>query len=223
LQDAIAPFQQTLQAQGIDAPTAVKTLLEAHYKLTQGTMESRQAAYKDLGTRLGLPAALVTNGSEPVTPLDPRLQTIEQQLQELRDAQTRQQQTALQTAREKASQEVSAFVSETNKDGTPTHVFFDECHDAIVTFLKAGDSLQEAYDKAVWANPVTREKSKLAYFQTESEKAKERARLDALPKQKARGVNVRSQDTQRPPTDPLGSMEDTLRATAKSIRERTVH
>jgi hypothetical protein len=215
LQAAMAPYQPTLQAQGIDAPTAVRTLLEAHYKLTSGTLESRQAAYRDLGTRLGIPGS-ATNTTES-TPIDPRIQTLEQKLDQMHQVLTQQQQAALQAAQQKASVEVGAFAAD------PTHAFFDECHEDIVKFLKAGDSLQEAYDKAVWANPVTREKNKQSWFQTETEKQKERARLDALPKQKARGVNVNGRDTQRTPTDPLGSMEETLRSTFRTIKEKTVH
>jgi hypothetical protein len=73
----------------------------------------------------------------------------------------------------------------------------------------------------VWANPVTRAKE-LARVQTETEtKFKENARLTALPKKQAAGVNVRSRDSQRAPTDTAeGTMEDTLRSTLKSIKDR---
>lgn len=215
IQKVLAPYQPLLQSKGLDAPRAIDDMLGAYSRLTQGTIEQRQTALLTIAKNLQIP--LPTAGIEPTTPIDPRIQTLEQQFQEIRDAQTRQQQAALTAAREKASAEVNAFASD------PKNALFDECHEDIVKFIKAGDSLQEAYDKAVWANPVTREKQKLSYFQTESEKAKERARLDALPKQKARGVNVNGKDTQRPPTDPLGSMDDTLRSTFKAIKEKTVH
>lgn len=212
---ALAPYQPLLQSRNLDAPTVIRDLMNQYGQLTQGTVEQRQSALTRMAQHLQIPMPAV--GTDPnAPPVDPRLQTIEQQLQELRDIQTRQQQAALNAAQEKATVEVNAFASD------PAHVLFDECYEDIVKLLKAGDSLQEAYDKAVWANPVTREKQKLSYFHTESEKAKERARLDALPKQKARGVNVKSHDAQRPPTEPLGSLEDTMRATARSMRERTV-
>ena len=37
---------------------------------------------------------------------------------------------------------------------TKAHPYFDEVADDIIALLKTGASLQEAYDKAVWANPV---------------------------------------------------------------------
>ena len=217
IQDVLTPYQGLLQSKGLDAPRAIDDMLGAYSRLTQGTVEQRQSALLQVAKNLGIPVPGMQATDPAASPVDPRIQTLEQQFQEIRDAQVRQQQLALQAAQEKANAEVNTFASD------PKNAFFDECHEDIVKFIKAGDSLQEAYDKAVWANPVTREKQKQAYFQTESEKAKERARLDALPKQKARGVNVKSQDTQRPPTDPLGSMEDTLRSTLKTIKERTTH
>ena len=216
LQDTIAPFDPIIRGQGLEPVTAIKALLSAQQRLTTGTLQERQAAYKELGQRLGFPQETAQgNGQVIDTPLDPRVQVLQQQFEQLNQALTAQQQTALHAAREKASQEVAAFASD------PTHSLFDECADEIVKFIQAGESLQEAYDKAVWANPVTREKQRQSWFQTETEKAKERARLDALPKKQAKGVNVHSRDTVRPPTDPLGSMDDTLRSTLKSIKERT--
>ena len=67
-------------------------------------------------------------------------------------------------------------------------------------------------------NPMIFEQEKTR-FQTEAvEKFKENARLDSLPKKKAASVNVHSRETQVAPTEPLGSMEDTIRA---SFRART--
>lgn len=216
MQDIITPYAHLLQADGLDATQAVQRLLRAQQHLTTGTLESRQAAYEDLGKRLNLQPPAQTNGAEP-SPIDPRIQSLEQQFQQIQRIQTAQQQAALEAARSKASQEVEAFA------GDPKNALFDECYEDIVRFIQSGDSLQEAYDKAVWANPVTREKQVQARLQTETEKARERARLDALPKQKARGVNVKSRETSRTPTDPLGSMEDTMKKTMVAIKNKTIH
>lgn len=216
MQDVLTPYEPLLQSKGLDAPTVMKDLLQTYTNLTQGSVEQRQAALRTMATHLQIPLP-GTNGTEPTPTIDPRIHALEQQFTQLNQVMTQQQQQALQAAKTKAAAEVEAFASD------PKNALFDECHEDIVKFLKAGDSLQEAYDKAVWANPVTREKSKLAYFQTESEKAKERARLDALPKQKARSVNVQSRDTQRTPTDPVGSMDETLRSTFKAIKDKTAH
>lgn len=216
IQETIAPFEPIIRAQGVEPVTAIRALLTAQQRLTMGTLQERQAAYRELGQKLGFPEVTAQgNGQVTETPLDPRIADLQQRFDQLNQALTAQQQTALQAAREKASQEVATFASD------PAHSLFDECAEDIVKFIKAGDSLPDAYEKAVWANPVTREKQRKQWFDQETEKAKERARLDALPKKQAKSVNVQSRDTARTPTDPLGSMDDTLRATFKAIKERT--
>jgi hypothetical protein len=120
----------------------------------------------------------------------------------------------LKVAQDDVKKELDAFIAD------PAHSLFDDCADDIARFVSQGLSLQDAYDKAVWANPVTREKQVQSRLQTEAEKAKERARLDALPKKKAAGVNVRGRETQRTPTEPLGSMEETMRETLAKIKGR---
>lgn len=214
-QEVIAPFQATLQAQGLDAPLAVQSLLQAHQRLTSGTPEQRQAAYRQLGENLGFTTGQTT--TEPQPAIDPTVKQLQEQFQQIQQVLTAQQQEAFTAARTKASQEVEAFASD------PKNALFDECYEDIVKFIKAGDSLQEAYDRAVWANPVTREKSVQARLQTETEKAKENARLTALPKLKAKGVNVRGRDTLRTPTESIGSIEETARATLREMRSRTAH
>ncbi len=211
-QDVLTPYQQTLQAQGLDGPRAVQTLLSAHARLTTGSMEQRQQAYRELGANLKLNAETVPD--QP--PLDPRVQELNGKVSLLEQTLKQQQEAVYQETFSKTQKEVDAFASD------PKHAYFDECHEHIVTLIKSGKSLQDAYDEAVWANPVTRAKE-LARVQTESEaKFRENARLAALPKNKARGVNVTSRDSMRSPTEaPEGTMEDTLRSTLKSIKERT--
>lgn len=61
---------------------------------------------------------------------------------------------------------VSKIVDDFAKD--PAHPYFDELADEIAVQIKAGKELQEAYDTAVWANPVTRQKE-LARIQLEKD------------------------------------------------------
>ena len=213
--DVVSPYHEDFVRHGVDAPRAVQFLLEANRRLTTGTPESRQQAYQELGRNLGLSQQAPMNGEQAAQPqVDPRIQTIEQKLAQIEEAQLAKQREALEVARAKSQQEVDAFASD------PNNAFFDEVADDIVKFIKAGESLQDAYQRAIWANPVTREKQMQTRLQTEAEKAKERARLDALPKKQAKSVNVRGRDTARSSTDPVGSMDDTLKETLAKIKAR---
>src|SRR6185503_21179933 len=89
IQKVLDPYQPLLQSKGLDAPRVIDDLLGTYSKLTQGTMEQRQAALMQVAKNLGV--SMPTTGTEPTAPIDPRIQTIEQQLQALQDAQTQQQ------------------------------------------------------------------------------------------------------------------------------------
>lgn len=216
--DALTPYRQTLQQLGVDELTAAKSLFQADHILRYSPPDQKRTYFEQLAKNYGIDLSQgMTPQGDPAQLSDLRVQQLEQQIQHITQTVTAQQRDAMQTARTKISHEVDAFASD------PKHDLFNDCYEDIVKFITAGDSLQEAYDKAVWANPVTREKQVLTRIQTEAEKAKERARLDGLPKNKAKSVNMRGRDTLRAPTEPLGSMEDTMQKTLVSIRSKTIH
>jgi len=208
MRDVLSPYKPILAAQGIDEPQAVQYLMNAHYKLTQGTKEQRIAAYQKLGQDLRLTEAA------PASNLPPEVQQLQERLNSIESGLTARQQAELAEVRSRSAQEVNAFASD------PAHQYFDEVADDIVAMIQAGHPLKEAYEKAVWANPVTRQKE-IARLQTESDKAlKEKAKHEAEAARKASSANVRGRDTRRAPTEPKGTMDDTLHETLEEIRNR---
>lgn len=202
-----APYESLLQSQGVDAPKAVQFLLAAHQRLSTDPL----GALVDLAKQYGV--TQFTQGTAQNTQ-NPELKAVLEKVQRLESTLTGQQQRELIAAREKVSAEVNAFATD------PAHAYFDEVADDMMPLLKAGLSINDAYEKAVWANPVTRAKE-LAKSQTETEKKlRENARLNGLKARKASSSNVRSRDTRRAPTEPLGTITDTMEATLKDIRER---
>ena len=157
------------------------------------------------------------NGAAPTetAPVDPTVKALQERLDHIQGSLTAREQAEYATAQAAAKAEVDAFAGDTK-----AHPHFDAVADDIALYIKAGATLQDAYDKAVWANPVTRQKELAASQTAFAEKQKEIARLEGLPKKKAAGVNVRGRETQRAPTDPLGSFEDTLRSTLTEIKGR---
>lgn len=201
LRGVIEPYKQVLQAAGLNETTAVQSLLNAHYRLTQGSQEQRISAYRELGRNLGLQAQ-DENQAQP----DPELLAVKQEVTQLRQSLTQREQAAQQEAHSKVAKEVEVFASD------PAHPYFEDVADDMMVILQGSKAtLQEAYEKAIWANPVTRAKEQARILTEHETKLKENARLEALPKQKAKSVNVKSRDTGRAPTEPLGSWEDTMR------------
>lgn len=211
--EVLTPYQQMLQSLNMPPQQAVDALFKAHMRLTTGTPEQRRQAYLDLGKNLQIPMEQMA--AQAPAPMDPKLQELEQKFSFIEQQLTARQQADLQAAQAQASKEVEAFASDTK-----AHPYFDEVANDIAAFVQQGKPLQDAYDAAVWANPVTRQKE-IARVQTEHEaKLKENARLASLPKRKAAGVNVASSGDGKVPTEPLGSLDDTIRSTMREIRSR---
>jgi len=216
-EENLTPFQQTLRQLNISPIQAVRSLLTADHNLRYATPEQKIELAKTLLKNYGIDLAALTgqaNGA-PATPPDPALQHITEKMQMLEQTLVAQQQAALQEARTKATKEVETFASDTK-----AHPYFDEVADKIAEYVQLGRSLQDAYDEAVWANPVTRAKEQARLLTEHETKLKETARLDALPKKRAASVNVKASDAGRTPTEPLGTLEDTIRETHRQIKAR---
>jgi len=226
LADTLRPYEQVIRQQGIDAPTAVKHLLEAHTMLTTGPIDGRIAAYRRLGDSLGLSAYMApkgdmtadqsSGGAPPVRNAanDPYLDNLTKQVQNMQQYLSEQSQVSLQETTQRVMKEIEAFASD------PSHPHFDDVADDIVVYIKSGLSLPDAYEKAIWSNPSTRLKNIEAMNEAALKKERENARLQSLPKKNAASVNVRGSESQRHSQEPLGSLDDTLRQTLREIRGR---
>jgi hypothetical protein len=115
-------------------------------------------------------------------------------------------------------QEVEAFASRLDDAGKPLHPYFDEVADDIVGLIQAGQAadLQSAYEKAIWLNPVTRDKEVARLNSAAAEKAK-RAAEEA---KRAEAANVKTSAKAATAGSPKGSMDDTMRETLKAIQAR---
>ena len=100
------------------------------------------------------------------------------------------------------------------------HKLFDEVSNDIVPFINAGLTLEEAYEKAIWSNPITRqqeidrlEKEKVEKLAGEKQKKIEAAK-------KAKATNVKSRDTSETPTGSTGKMYDDMHDLHQEIINR---
>ena len=212
--DSLAPYETTLRQLNLDPITAARHLFQADHTLRYAPPDQRLAYFKDLAKTYGIDLGTASTSTDTIAPVDPTVKALQEQMQQIQSGLTARQQQDYQTLQQETTKTVEQFASD------PTHPHFNDVADDIVLLLKTGLPLQEAYDKAVWANPLTREKELQARLLTETEKQKETARLNALPKAKAVKNNVRSMDSHRTPTEPVGTMADTMRETLTEIRSR---
>jgi len=204
LRDVLSPFNQLLESQGVDQKSAVQYLMNAHYKLSTADEQGKLDALNQIAQSYGIKL----DGSK----VTPEIQTLQQEIGQLKQILNQTQAQSRQAEMRKISEELDAFAS--------THEYFDEVTDEMAPFLERGFSLQDAYDKAIWANPVTRQKeqSRLEKEKLDKLEAEKKEKLEKA--KKAKSPNVKTKDTAKAPTGPTGKMFDDLHELAREIQSR---
>lgn len=214
IQDAISPHLEFLNRANIPVARAVASLLQAQRRLTEGTLDQRKAAYRELGQNLQLLEEAAQ--AQPAIQVDPAIQSVQTKLQAIEQQLASERQAQMDRVHAENQKLVDAFWSDTK-----AHPYVEEVADDMAIFIRQGSSLQEAYDKAVRTNEAVYAKEQARLLTEAEAKWKEKARLDALPKRKAASVNLKSSGDGPEPTEPVGSLNDTIRSGLKAIRARS--
>ena len=200
MENAMAPYAQTLQSLGLSAEKAVSELMGADHRLRHGSQAERNAFFAELGHRYGIDMSGAVQAHQNINPqvmeMQQRALRAEQQLHEFHQSGQQQEQAALYS-------ELDAFVND------PNHSHFPAVAGHVQALLQAGQAtgLKDAYEQAVWANPSTRA------LQLAEQQAAQRAEADQRAKaaKLSASVNTRTRPAM-PTTEPIGTMEDTIRA-----------
>lgn len=210
LKGVVQPYLQVFQSQGIDPMQQVSGLMRAHVALATGTPEQKQQFFQHLAKEYGVDL----DTEAPY--VDPQVAGLQKQLSDLQSRLNGREQHEANEARSKLQAEIDSFASD------PAHQYFDEVANDMAGLLRSGAAkdLKDAYDKAIWANPITRAKEQARLTADAETKAKAEAAEKAKQARKATGANVKSSAKAASGTAPLGSIDDTLKAALVAIKSR---
>lgn len=198
---AITPYVRNIQASGVPAPQAMNHLLMIEDKLRNGDEQAKLQTLVKIAADYGID--LQKAGQ---TPPDPRMWQMEQQLQQERMARENYQRSQADRDNQAVTSEIEAFAS------AEGHEHFESVKADMAVMLQSGmaQSLQDAYDKAVWARPELRQ-SLVEKERTEAEKrATEQAQRT---KAKSAAVGVKGSPPNSSGALPANaSLEDTVAA-----------
>lgn len=198
---AAAPFTQHHKARGVDTAQATRNALATEHTLATGTDQQKAETLLDLAqfyrvppqllaARLGAPAAPDVNAD----PRDHKIANLEAELTGLKqrlDGDVASRTQAQEAANANAvTQEVASFRDAKDSSGTPLHPHFDAASDDIALYVARGMPLQDAYDRAVNANPDTRKAIREADEKAAKAKADAENAARIAKAKKAGGVNV---------------------------------
>ena len=142
MQEVLNPFMNTIQGLGLDAPKAVKVLMEADHALRFSNPQEKLQYFARLAQSYGV--NLSDMGGQPqLTPTDPTINALQNELNNVRgevrgwkDQQEQQQNQMLLGDIHNFSQKAEHF---------------EEARPAMIQLLQSGmaTDLQDAYDKAI--------------------------------------------------------------------------
>ncbi len=209
-QRTLQPYMQTLQQYNLDPLQQVGNLLQAHHILSLGTPEQKQMMFARIAADYGIN----TGGETPY--VDPQVAALQRDLQNLQSRLSSREQSEAANIRAGLQREIETFAAD------PAHVYFNEVANDIAGLLKSGVArdLKDAYERAVWANPVTRSKEQARVAAETAKKSAEEAAARAAAAKKATSANVQSSAKAASGTAPRGTIEDTMQATLAAIRSR---
>lgn len=205
IQQAVAPYQATLTSLGISAEKAVGELMAADHKLRHGSPQEKNSYFAQLAQTYGIDLGQVQNAP----PIDPNLSALQQRIQQLEGTLQQQSLVGKQESEAALNSEIASFSAD------PSHSHFESVKGHMVALLQAGQaqSLSDAYEQAIYANPATR----ALVLAEQQAKARSEATKTAQAAKQAASVNVRSRPSM-PVSQPIGSMDETIRATLRRLQ-----
>lgn len=180
MQQAIEPYMNNIRGLGIEAPQAVKALMEADNVLRHGSPQQKQAYFAQLAQQYGINMSDVQ-----IQPTDPNFYAIQNEL-----AQVRGEVLNWKQAQENAQNE--ALLNEINQFQSKAE-YFEEARPTMIQLLNSGvaKDLDDAYQKAIRLDNDLFTKHQQA-SQGQADAAKREASNRAAKAARAAAVSVKS-------------------------------
>lgn len=213
VQTTLAPYMPVLKQYNIDPVEQISGLMKAHHTLALGTPEEKVQLFRQLVSDYGINLEQVA--AEPAF-VDPTVQHLQKELQGVKS-------TLSETQKREHDRQVAEYTQAVEKFASdPKNVHFEAVANDMVTLMqsKVCATLEQAYEKAVWTNPVTRAKE-IERIQTEAQAKREAEAAERVKKARdASGANVRASVKSGSAAAPLGTIDDTLQETLAAIKAR---
>ena len=168
MKEVISPYMPIIVAEGGNPVKAVQSLLNTAYLLRTGTPEKKAQLVHEIAQTYGVDLGMVQ-----APEVDPVIGSLQQEISQLKQFVSAQQQTQGQQEEQRYLSEIQAFAAD------PKNLHFEQVKSLMAPLLASGQAkdLQEAYDMACHASPTIR--STLLAAKEAEKKAKRNEELAA--------------------------------------------
>ena len=214
IKQVLAPFEAVMRAQNMDPAKTIGGLVNYHHQVGTSTPDRKASLLIQMAKNYGVNLVTETVGEPPY--IDPTVLDLQNQLRAVQSELSESANSRRAALVETTSKQVDEFASKAE------NVYFNEVADDIANLIAKGVSttLQDAYDKAVWANPVTRAKEIARSTAEATAKSTAEAKARATAAKSAIGANVKTTAKSGRTAAPTGSIDDTLAETLANIQSR---
>jgi len=211
----VSPYLEMFSKANINVFQNYEATLQVQKVLAFGSPQEKMTLIAELAKNAGLQLD-GTQLSAPPEAGQAYVAQLEARLAKLEGGFTQVHSTVQEARLQELETGIMAFLQDTE-----AHPYGVELADDITRIIEKGlaTNLEEAYQLAVQANPITRKRSFDAEVakQLQSRTAADSARADAA--RKAAGANVKSNGSRRTPP-PVGDIDDTLKDALAAIHAR---
>jgi hypothetical protein len=220
LHHEFAPYEALIRASNTTPQALIKNWMNMEYQLKMGTSEEKAGlflkaaeTYKIDPAHLKAALERVSAGQSALPQVDPTVAQLKTEVQQLKEHLEKEKSAGAQIEFTKIQTELNEFAK--------NRPHFEAVRHDMSALLEAGRAkdLQDAYDKATWANAEVR-----AHLIAEQRSAEQKQAAEkAAAAKKAAGTNVARRGS--PPVNKAanagsGTMEESIRAKLREIKDR---
>jgi hypothetical protein len=210
---AFSPFMETINKFGVTPDVAAAELFKADHALRYGSPAQKVAMVQQIFRDYQINPEWLTQAGQPQ--VNPEVGYLQNRLQEMESRQSQFQQQQQAALESQQNEMLNSTISEFAK----THEHFEAVRNVMAALMTTdgktppvASTMQDAYDMAIHANPELR----AAIIAKQQAEARAAAQAKAESAKKTAAVNVRTKGV-IPAQKAVGSIEDTIRATAKEL------
>jgi glycerol-3-phosphate cytidylyltransferase-like family protein len=210
--DAIRPHLATLKQVGADPFALAGEFMNAHLTFATGTQAQKQELLQKVIQDYGIDTS-VFQDPDFAPALDPQVKALRDELAAVKSQLSGHQSETRQMQERQRVEILSKFQAEVDAfAANAANIYYKEVEHLIPQIISSGlaKDLQSAYDHAIMANPVTRDKEVARRTTEAATKAAAEAKAKAEAAARAAGANVKLKPKSASAATPLGSIDDTL-------------
>lgn len=186
ISEALEPWKDALVQRGVTADQAIRALFAAQHQLDANPLQGILQIAQSYGIQDQLQNSFAPKTDEQDF-TDPEIKALKTQIGQLQ-GQLNQTNQGIQNQNVGAvQQQIDSFSQATDESGNLVHPHFEQVKPLMAQFVQSGDTMDQAYEKAVWTVPDFRTAQA---SQKQEKSAEQKAQKVKQAKKAARGVKA---------------------------------